>query len=99
MPTLAPDRLTRANRDHRCDLCGLRIRRGATYYVREGAKGREHWRLRMHAVCRDRVADYDDIDWECWRPRVYEHDFRHDYLGLTAACLLSLAVEILGRRP
>jgi len=91
MPHITPDRLTRANRDHRCDLCGLRIRRRATYYVREGVEGREHWRLRMHAICRHAA------DWESWT--VYDAlEFRRLDLGLTPAGLLSLAVEILGGR-
>ena len=100
MPTIGPDKLTRARRDHRCDLCGLRIRRRATYYVREGVEGREHRRLRMHAVCRHAAADWGESEWEAWIGDGYA--FRWYELDLTPAGLLSLFFEILGgarRRP
>ncbi len=94
MPTIGPDKLTRAAKNHRCDLCGRRIRRRATYYLREGAEGREHWRLRMHAVCRHATAGWDIYDWEAWSLSDSWH-FRHHDLDMTPAGLLSLAVEIL----
>lgn len=93
MPTLGPDRTIRARTDHRCDLCGLRIRRGATYVCREGVDGGDHWRLRMHPVCDDATRDWDEIAWECNLDAV---DFRYYELDLNRGTVLNIAAEILG---
>lgn len=94
MPTIGPDKLIRARKQHRCDLCGRRIRKGATYYLREGVEGREHWRLKMHAVCRDATLDWDLDQWEVWTPGNAPEFQRYD-LWLTPAGLLSLFCEIM----
>jgi hypothetical protein len=94
MPTLGPDQLIKARKKHRCHLCGLRIRKGATYYLREGAEGTEHWRVRMHAVCRNVSSGWDDDDWMCHN----EWDFRQYDLDLTPAGLLGLMMEIFKRK-
>ena len=94
MPTLGQDREIRARKEHRCDLCGLRIRRRAKYWLRQGVEGREHWRLRMHAVCRAAADEWDWIDWDEWRIGD-EYEFRRYSLGLTSGGLLNLVAEIL----
>ena len=83
-----------ARLNHRCDLCGLRIRWGARYWLRKGVEGSEHWLLRMHAVCRDATADWDWIDWEEWEIGD-EYEFRRNSLELTSGGLLNLMAEIL----
>ena len=94
MPTIGPDRKVRASKEHRCDLCGLRIRKRARYWMREGVEGREHWRLRMHAVCRDASMDWDWIDGEEWKIG-NEYDFRRNSLDLSPGVLAGLVAEIL----
>jgi hypothetical protein len=81
VPTIGPDREIVARKEHCCDLCGLRIRRRARYWMREGVEGRVHWRLRMHAVCRANTDEWTDQDWEEWRPGD-EADFRRHVLEL-----------------
>jgi hypothetical protein len=93
MPTIGTDRTIRARKEHKCDLCGLRIRKGATYVYREGVEGREHWRLRMHPVCDDATADWDPILWECLGDHA---DFRHYELDLQPHTVLNIVAEILG---
>ena len=92
MPTLGPDRIVKARKEHKCDLCGLRIRKGATYVYREGAEGGEHWRLRMHPVCEDATHDWDDINWEIAFDAI---DFRCYELDLRRGTVLAIAAEIL----
>ena len=92
MPATRPDRIVKARHQHRCGLCGLRIRRGATYVLREGADGPAHWRLKMHPVCKAATRDWDDWDWEgidC------PHDFRRFSLELTPEGMRSLVAEIM----
>ena len=81
MPATQPDRIVKARTEHKCSLCGLRIRRGATYVLREGADGPFHWRFRMHLVCEAATKDWDWIDWEEWKPGD-EADFRRHVLEL-----------------
>ena len=81
MPTIGQDREIVARKEHCCGLCGLRIRKSARYWMREGVEGREHWRFRMHAVCRANADDWTDQDWEEWRPGD-ECDFRRHVLEL-----------------
>ena len=95
MPTLGPDRVIKARKEHRCSLCGLRIRRGATYVFRQGVEGREHWRMRMHAVCDDATSRWDYVDWESMSD---EADFRHYDLGITSGTVLRIVAEILRGR-
>jgi hypothetical protein len=73
--------MVKASKQHKCDLCGLRIRKGATYWLREGADGPVHWRMRMHPVCRSASDEWSWIDWEEWRPGD-EADFRRHVLEL-----------------
>ena len=91
MTAIGDDREIVARKEHRCDLCGLRIRRRAKYWMREGVEGREHWRLRMHAVCRHASRDWDDQDWMCHD----EWEFRRVELGLRADWMFYLYAEIL----
>jgi hypothetical protein len=92
MPAIGHDRTIKARKEHRCDLCGLRIRRGATYVYREGVEGREHWRLRMHPVCDDATADWDYQEWET---NIDAADFRYHELYLRRGTVLNIAAEIL----
>ena len=79
MPAIGPDRIVKARKPHKCDLCGLHIRRRATYVLREGADGREHWRMRMHPVCEHAASRWDLDDWELGLDAI---DFRHYELNL-----------------
>jgi len=92
MPTIGPDRVIKARKQHKCDLCGLRIRKGATYVYREGVEGKEHWRLRMHPVCDNVTSRWDYVDWESMSD---ELDFRQYDLGLTSGTVLRIVAEIL----
>lgn len=86
------DRLIRARKEHHCDLCGLRIRKGAKHAVRTGVDGREHWRMRMHIVCREATYGWDGLDWECgWD----EHDFRRNELQLRPTTVANLVLTFL----
>jgi hypothetical protein len=88
-----PDRLIQARKQHRCDLCGLRIRKGAQHILRTGVDGREHWRMRMHLVCRDATNEWDEEDWECgWD----EYDFRRHELQLRQTTVPNFVATILG---
>ena len=93
MPTLGPDRIIKARKEHRCSLCGLRIRKGATYVFREGVEGKEHWRLRMHFVCDDATSDWDWFEWET---RGYPEDFRNYVLDLRPGTVMRIVAEVLG---
>ncbi len=95
MPTLGPDKIVRAARDHKCDLCGLRIRRRATYLLREGVDGSEHWRMRMHPVCEAQTHRWDAVDWECCSDGS-QPDFRWHELYLRPLTLPNIVAEILG---
>jgi hypothetical protein len=92
MPTLGTDRIIKARKQHACSLCGLRIRKGATYVYREGVEGRDHWRLRMHFVCDDATSDWDPMLWEYLCDPA---DFRNYELDLRHGTVLSLVAEIL----
>jgi len=90
MPATQPDRIVKSRKGdnsnpqiprHICDLCGLRIRKGATYVLRECVDGREHWRLRMHPVCEAATESWTLYDWEEWRPGD-EYDFRRHVLEM-----------------
>lgn len=93
MPTIGPDRIVRARKQHRCDLCGLRIRRGATYVYREGVEDSKHWRMRMHPVCEDATHQWRMDEWET---SCNPFDFRWFELYLRKGTILNLAAEILG---
>lgn len=79
MPTIGPDRIVKSRKEHKCDLCGRRIRRGATYVYREGVEGREHWRMKMHPVCEHKTEVWGIEDWEIAFDAA---DFRHYELDL-----------------
>ena len=93
MPTLGPYKLVRAVKEHKCDLCGLRIRRRATYLLREGVEGREHWRMRMHPVCEAQTHRWDATDWECSTDEI---DFRWHELYLRPLTLPNIVAELFG---
>jgi hypothetical protein len=93
MPTLGPDRTIKARKEHRCDLCGLRIRKGATYVYREGVEGRDHWRMRMHPSCEAATHDWDTEEREC---NTDPANFRYYELYLRRGTVLNIAAEILG---
>lgn len=92
MSTLGPDRAIKSRTEHKCDLCGLRIRRGATYVYREGVEGREHWRMRMHFVCEAATDKWSQIDWECGLDPL---DFRRYELDLRRGTVLNIVTEML----
>lgn len=87
-----PDRLIRGRKQHRCSLCGLRIRRGAQHALRTGVYGREHWRMRMHLVCRDKTHGWYEEDWQCDCRGI---DFRYYELGLRPTTVANLVVTFL----
>ena len=95
MPTVA-DRIVKARKKHKCDLCGLRIRSGATHVLREGVEGREHWRMRMHPVCEDATSDVDYVEWESLFDAI---DFRYYELYLRRGTVLNIVAEILRGKP
>ena len=102
MAATEPDRIVEANKQHVCDLCGLRIRKGATYVLREGVFGSIHWRFRMHPVCKSKTASWHWTDWEEWRPGD-EYEFRRYNLemipGVITRWWLSRKVEAIGGGP
>jgi hypothetical protein len=98
MPTTQPDKTVKARTQHECDLCGRRIRKGATYILREGADGGKHWRFRMHPVCKAATKDWTMYDWEEWQPGD-DWGFRQHVLELTPGVLAGLVNEILGDAP
>lgn len=63
MPTLT-SKLVRGRKEHRCDLCGLRIRRGARHVVRTGFDDGKPWRFRAHEICDSKTRDWTTDDWE-----------------------------------
>lgn len=72
------DSRPKARKEYRCDLCGLRIRKGARHVRRDGVFDREFVSSRMHAVCESHTRDWDLDDWECRD----EADFRYHSLNL-----------------
>ena len=92
MATLGPDKIVKARKEHRCSLCGLRIRKGATYVYREGVEGRHHWRMKMHPVCEDATHDWDYTEWEIVLDPI---DFRYHELYLRRNTVLNVVSEIL----
>ena len=95
MPAIGDDREIVARKEHCCDLCGLRIRKGARYWLREGVEGREHWRMRMHAVCRHAAEAWRLDDWDDWQQSSDDGTMFAESIGLTPAGLLNLGAEIL----
>ena len=95
MPTTQPDRIVKARTEHKCDLCGRRIRRGATYVLRECVDGPVHWRFRMHLVCKAATAKWTLYDWEDWHSGD-DWGFRQHVLEMTPGGLAGLVNEILG---
>lgn len=73
------DREVKARKQHRCTLCGLRIRKGAKYIRRRGVDGPEHITMKMHAVCEDATSWWGVGDWESMGD---EADFREFSLGM-----------------
>ena len=47
------DREVKSRKEHRCSLCGLRIRKGAKYIRRLGVDSSEHITMKMHSVCNE----------------------------------------------
>lgn len=58
-------RSVRGRKQHTCDLCGLRIRRGVRHVVGSGVFDGRPFRVRYHAVCHAKTAGWDECDWEC----------------------------------
>ena len=54
----------RGRKEFVCELCGLRIRKGAKHLVIVGIMDGELSSGRRHAVCNDATSDWDDLDWE-----------------------------------
>lgn len=78
------DKIVRGRKAHECDLCGLRIRRGATHWNLRGIGQDGPYDMRSHLVCYATIAKWpwqDQADW--WlSPWDYQREFRHDVLGL-----------------
>lgn len=72
------DTYPKARKEHRCYLCGLRIRKGARHVRRDGIADGEFVACRMHAVCESHTKAWDETDWECFD----ESDFRFNDLRL-----------------
>jgi len=74
-----PDREVKARKEHKCCLCGLRIRKGAMHWQRK-VYDSVPFVMRMHAVCRHASKDWDQLDWESFMDDFVE--FRKYDLGL-----------------
>lgn len=76
------DTRPRASKQYRCELCGLRIRKGARHVARRGADSDYGgvFTARMHEVCESKTKGWGYDDWEvvggC------ESEFRVYELGL-----------------
>lgn len=76
-----PDREVKARKQHRCLLCGLRIRKGAMYWQRKCYSDEFPPNvMKMHAVCREASSGWGWDDWETWMDDYAE--FRKYDLGL-----------------
>ena len=74
------DRNVRGRKEHRCILCGLRIRKGALHIKRTGISEGGFVTARMHAVCESLTRDWDEHEWEIgYSPE----EFRCYSLGIT----------------
>ena len=64
-----PPKLTKARKDHRCDVCGLQIVRGSRYraetvYPGHNNDNDEIWVYRAHELCDHLWAMYgESLDW------------------------------------
>ena len=74
------DREVRGRKEYFCQLCGLRIRKGAKRIVRFGVDSGDPITSRMHAVCSETAGEnWDELDWECSTGCEYEfrkHDLK-----------------------
>lgn len=93
MSAVQPDKICKARTEHECSLCGLRIRKRATYVYRAGVDGNRHWKMRMHPVCEDATRRWGLEDWETGCDAV---DFRWHELYLRRGTVLNIVAEILG---
>lgn len=70
--TFGQDREVKSRKQHRCALCGLRIKKGAKYWTRCGVGDGGFWTLKMHAVCKSKSDKWDWWQWEeirqGWKP-------------------------------
>jgi len=67
------DREVRGRKEYICQLCGLRIRKGAKHVVRFGVDCGQPISSRFHAVCNDTaIENWDEMDWECSEGCEYE---------------------------
>lgn len=64
MTDFADIRSVRGRKEHVCDLCRLRIRRGAKHVVSSGMCGGRPFRQRFHAVCLSKTEGWSVMDWE-----------------------------------
>lgn len=80
MSDFVTTRAVRGRKQHCCELCGLRIRRGAKHVVASGVWDGRPVRCRYHAVCLSKTAGWDAMDWESSAGQYAE--FRKYDLGL-----------------
>lgn len=73
------EREVKARREHKCCLCGFRIRKRAKHIVRFGFDEDGPVRMRMHAVCEDATRKWDEMDWETFGDCL---DFQEIDLGM-----------------
>lgn len=55
----------RGRKQYTCDLCGLRIRKGAKHVRRVGVSFGRLYTGRYHAVCEAATHDWDEYEFEC----------------------------------
>lgn len=60
---------------YRCDLCGLKIKKGAKHWAIVGKLDGKVYTSRCHAVCNQATRNWDQMDFDC----ADEYEFRkHD---------------------
>jgi len=64
MSDFAEVRSVVGRKQHVCDLCDLRIRRGAKHVVASGVFEGIPFRQRYHAVCLSKTTGWDQTDWD-----------------------------------
>jgi hypothetical protein len=75
----ASGQLVRGRKQHRCMLCGLRIRQRARHWSCSGIWDGQLLLARYHEVCMEATRDWDATDWESFSD---EAEFRVYSLGM-----------------
>lgn len=74
----------RARKEHKCWLCGFRIRKGAKHIHRFGFYDGAPTTMRMHGVCHSVTLGWDQDDWDSAAMgglnfAIFELDLVHGY--------------------